>query len=253
MRIIYKALISIAATAGIIISISGCDRETGPSAMDGPLYKIVKTGNAPLIDGIINDSCWKTAESISLTLIESGKKSAYQTTVRAVYDSEYLYIGFECQDIDAASTITGKDSPVSEQEHISVYIDAGCDSKTYAVIDIAPTGALYDSFILSYRDGESKKILPGWDCEGILSAVSVNGGGAAPGTKDRFWTVELALPFEEFVTAEDIPPLPDSNWRINFYRTELTNVRDISAFSTTGSENTHVPSRFAWLIFSDIE
>ena len=246
-----RALLHGAAVAFIVISILGCGGETEPPASDGLSYGIVKTDAAPVIDGIMNDRCWKAAASISLTRCADGKKSSYPTTVRASYDSEYLYVGFECQDPDAASTITGKDGPVSEQEHISVYIDAGCDSNSYAVIDIAPTGALYDAFVLISADGESKKTLKDWNCVGIRSSISVHGEGAAPGTKDRFWSVEMALPFKEFLTAERNPPMPGDSWRINFYRTELTNVRDRSAFAPTGSEDFHIPSRFARLLFGD--
>lgn len=246
-----KATTLFAAMTSIVILIFGCGSETEPPAPDGPSYGIVQTDAAPVIDGIMNDRCWKTAASISLTRCEDGKKSSYPTTVRASYDREYLYIGFECQDADAASTITEKDGPVSEQEHISVYIDAGCDSKSYAVIDISPTGAIYDAFVLVSGDGESKKTLRDWNCDGLRSSISVHGEGAAPGTPDRFWTVEMALPFKEFLTAGKIPPMPGDTWRINFYRTELTNVRDKSAFAPTGSENFHIPSRFALLIFGN--
>ncbi|MFC1541209.1 carbohydrate-binding family 9-like protein [Candidatus Latescibacterota bacterium] len=248
-----KTLMRFISITVIIILISGCGGEPDIPAVDKHTYEIGKTDTAPVVDGMMNDACWKTAETKSLTLSENGKKPSYPSTVRAVYDSEYLYIGFECQDIDAASTIFGKDSPVAEQEHISVLIDAGVSSNTYAVIDIAPTGAVYDAFVLNYRDNEMKTILPEWDCDGLISAVSVYGEGAAPGTKDRFWIVELALPFKAFLTAANIPPLPNDIWRINFYRTELSNVQDISAFAPTGSDNVHIPSRFGRLIFEDSE
>lgn len=249
----YKLLMIFVLLVCMVSLLPGCDSEKKTSISYEPSYRIGKTTEAPVIDGILNDVCWKAAEVKSLTLCTNGKKPLYPTTVRAIYDDKCLYIGFECQDPDAASTITEKDGPVSEQEYISVYIDAGSDSKTYAVIDVAPTGAISDAFVLSYDDGNRKKILSDWNCEGIRSSVSVHGGGAEPGTSDRFWTVELALPLIEFVTASHIPPTPEDTWRINFYRVELTNVRDISAYAPTGSESFHKPSRFAWLLFEGSE
>ncbi len=238
------------AAAFFVLCIFGCGGEPETLEPDVISYGIFRTNEPPAIDGIMNDSCWKTADSISLVRCDNGDKAMYPTTVRAAYDSEYLYIGFECQDPDASSTITGRDGPVSDQEHISVFIDADCDERSYAVIDIAPTGAQHDAFVLF--SGGNKKIMTDWNCNGIRSAVSVNGGGAGPGTPDRFWIVELALPFGEFLTSEHIPPVPGDIWRINFYRTELTNTRDISAFSPTGNEDFHIPAKFASLVFAEI-
>lgn len=210
---------------------------------------ITKTAESPVIDGLLNDSCWKDARVMSLILCADGQKPLYPTTVRVSYDDAYLYIGFECQDPDAASSIMENDGPVIHQDHVSVYIDAGNDAKSYAVIDVAPTGAYSDAYVLSYSDGVREKILPGWNCEGLRISVSVYGGGARPGTQDRFWTVEMAMPLVEFVTAPEIPPSPGDMWRINFHRVDITNTMDFSAFAPTGTEDFHKPSKFARLYF----
>ena len=246
-----KLLIISMILAGTLLTINSCG-EKKVSISYEPSYSAYKTAESPVIDGILTDSCWNDAEVKSLVLCKDGKRPLYPTTFRVTYDDRNLYVGFECQDPDAASTIMEKDGPIYTQEYISVYIDAGSDSKTYAVIDVAPTGAVNDKFVLSYKDGEREKILSDWDCEGLRTSVSVYGGGAQPGTQDRFWTVELALPFEEFLTAPNIPPSTEDKWRINFYRVDLTGREEYSAFVPTGNENFHKPSGFAWLLF-DVE
>lgn len=242
-----KILIITMMLASTLSIINGCgDKKTSISYE--PSYNAGKTAESPVIDGILTEDCWNDAEAKSLNLCRDGTRPLYPTTVRVTYDDKYLYIGFECQDPDAASTVMEKDGPIVSQEYISVYIDAGSDMKTYVVIDVAPTGAVSDAFVLSYDDGK-RKILSDWNCEGLRASVSVYGGGARPGTLDRFWTVELALPLEEFVTAPHIPPAPEDTWRINFYRVELTDGKEYSAFAPTGDESFHKPSRFAWLLF----
>jgi len=243
-----KLLIICMILAGTLSIINGCGEEKKSISCE-PSYNAGKTAESPVIDGILTDDCWNNAEAKSLNLCIDGGKPSYPTTVRVTYDDKNLYIGFECQDPDAASTIMEKDGPIYTQEYISVYIDAGSDSKTYAVIDVAPTGAVNDKFVLSYNDGEINKILSDWNCEGLRTSVSVYGGGARPGTQDRFWTVELALPLDEFVTASHIPPYPEDTWRINFYRVDLTDGKEYSAFAPTEDENFHKPSRFGWLLF----
>ncbi|HDY87769.1 MAG TPA: hypothetical protein ENH82_06575 [bacterium] len=236
--------------AGILL-INNCEGDKKTSISDELSLRIVKTAESPVIDGVLNEDCWKNAQSNSLNLCLNGEKPLYPTTVRVCYDDTYLYIGFECQDPDAASTVTKYDGPVSQQDYISVYIDADSDLKAYVIIDVAPTGAVSDAFVLSNNNRMKEKILYDWNCEGLRTSVSVYGGGAVPGTQDRFWRVELALPFEEFITAPHIPPSPGDSWRINFYRKDITNGWDISAYVPTGSENFHKPSKFAWLFFEE--
>jgi len=197
----------------------------------------------------LTDNYWKESESHSLSLSNDGARPVYPTTVQAAWDDDNLYIGFVCQDTDAASTVTERDGPVSSQEYISVYIDADSDLLSYIMINVAPTGVVHDAFVLNRDNGQEKKVLSGWNCEGLRVSVSVYGGGASPGTEDRFWTVEMAIPFREFFTAGRIPPAEGDLWRANFYRMERTGDKNFSAFAPTGSEDGHKPAHFAWLLF----
>ena len=123
----------------------------------------------------------------------SGAKPKHPTTLRLLYDDKYLYAGFECQDLDAASSVAVFDGPVAEQEHVSLCLDAGSATTGYFVIDVAPTGAVHDAYMLHGGRNAANKILTCWNCEKLRASVSVYGGGAQPGTQDRFWTVEIAI------------------------------------------------------------
>ncbi len=229
-----------------------CVKNDISTARIGQTYNVVKITEPPIIDGILNDACWNEAFAAALVLSRDGSRPSYPTSVRAVWDEEKLYIGFECQDPDAASTEKERDGPVSIQEYVSVYIDANADSVSYAMIEVAPTAAVYDAFVLSRRNSGFNKILASWNCEGLRVSVSVYGGGAQPGTEDRFWTVEMAIPFHEFVTAPRSPPGDGDIWRVNFYRMELTDVKEFSSFAPTGSGSGHKTDKFAWLYFRRI-
>ncbi|MCE5251049.1 carbohydrate-binding family 9-like protein, partial [bacterium] len=191
------------------------------------------------------------AEVGAFKLNVTGEEPGKMTAVRIVYDSTCLYIGFECRDSDAASTVTGRDGPVSDEEYVSACIDADSDSITSVVFDIAPTGAVSDAFVLSRDDGAETKILGCWNCEHLRTSVVVYGGGAAPGTDDRFWTVEMAVPWGELYTARRTPPLPGDVWSANFFRVELTGNREYSSYSPTGTDTFHKPSRFARIVFRE--
>ena len=233
----------------VLIVIDNCgEREILPVRPE-QAFTAVKTAESPVIDGILNDTCWNGAESAVLVLSGDGGRPVYPTTVRSAWDDENLYIGFECQDTDAASTVTVRDALMSGQEYISVYIDADADSITYAAVDIAPTGVVSDAFILNNDGSGTKKKLSGWNCDGIRVSVSVYGGGARPDTEDRFWTVEAALPFREFLTARRLPPMSGDMWRVSFHRVELTGVNELSTLVPTGDNAGRNTVTFGWLLF----
>ncbi len=203
-----------------------------------------------MIDGILIEKCWGDAEAWTLKNVSGNDTPELATTVRAVFDDSRLYIGIECQDTDAASTVTGRDSPVFTEEHVTVYLDANSDRTTYALFEIAPTGAIRDAFVVSTPDGISEQVLTEWDCEGIRTSVNVYGGGPAPETEDRFWTIEIAIPFDGLFTATSIPPADGDTWLWNVSRVDFTNDRSLSILFQTGNERLRIPSSFARLVFN---
>ncbi len=207
-------------------------------------------GGELVIDGILNETCWADAESWTLSSVSGDDAPGLPTTVRAVFDDAKLYIGIECQDTDAASTVTGRDSPVSSGDHVTVSLDANGDRTTYALIEIAPTGAIRDAFVVSSIDGGKEQVLAEWDCEKIRTSVTVYGGGPAPDTEDRFWTIEIAIPFDDLYTAPAIPPADGDTWLWNVARVDFTGDRQPSILFPAGSERLHEPSAFAWLVFN---
>jgi len=231
-----------------VVLLCGCGGGKGAPEREGPVCTAVKIEEPPVIDGILTDPCWKSAGTVSLVSSRDGAVPFFPTTVRMVWDEDNLYIGFECRDTDAASTIFEHDGPVSTEECVSVYIDADSDSTTYVVIDVAPTGVTADAFVIR-RAGAGAKVLRDWNCDGAGTSVSVYGGGAEPGTEDRFWTVEMALPLREFLTARRVPPVPGDFWRVNFSRLELTGERRFSTLTSTGKDSGDIPGKFCWLLF----
>jgi hypothetical protein len=233
----------------IFLIITGCGEKKKFFNFESVL-KIKKTTKAPMINGVLDDECWKNAEAKPLKLCINGKKPMFQTSVRTVWDDKNLYVAFECQDMDAMGTVKERDGLVTSEEYVSVMIDTGSNNKCYAVINVGPAGGVSDEFVLVYKDGEKIKELKDWNCDNMSASVSVYGDGAKPGNRDRFWTVELAMPFAEFVTADIIPPKAKDKWRINFCRLDLTNKTEYSALMPTGIEGFNKPSKFSWVEFN---
>ena len=233
----------------ILLIVVSCERSGRDAVPSGRIFNVLRVQEPPAVDGILNDECWHRAEASSLVLCADGANPDYPTTVRILYDDSMLYVGFECRDLDAAGTVSERDGPVDREEHVTLCIDADADTLTYAVVSFSPTGVVWDAFVMEQKGGATKKILSDWNCEGLRSSVSVYGGGPKPGTEDRFWTVEIALPLSELYTAPRIPPADGDAWRFNSFRLEMTGGREYSALSPTGSVDGYNSEAFAWLLF----
>jgi len=90
-----------------------------------------------------------------------------------------------------------------------------------------------------------------WECEGIRHAVTVDGDPSDPESEDHSWTVEWAIPFDQLITAPNIPPRNGDSWHGNFYRIEQNSEGDeYTAWSPTGEINYHRPECFGTIVFS---
>ncbi len=214
-------------------------------------YEVKKIQSAPQIDGVLEDDCWKDVPAIDFILVEKGGKPRNPTSLRMIHDGVTLYLAFECQDPDAAGETSEFDGPVEDGDFVAVLIDAGSDTTGYFLIETAPTGAVRDAYVLNGGNGVSVRQLPGWNCEKLKASVAVYGDGAKPGNADRFWTVEMAIPFSEMITAPNIPPKPGDVWRMNFCRTDRTDGMELSAAWPTGSTSFHSPYAFSTVSFGE--
>ena len=239
---------------GIIISLLplliGCGKAKGPRGVIA-LYVVEHAASAPIIDGVLEDDCWKNVPALEFVRAEGGGKPLQQTSLRMLRDNENLYLAFECQDRDAASNVMEYDGPVEDQDCVALLIDAGADTTGYFMIAVAPTGAVHDAYILNAGNGAKVKTLSCWNCEKLRASVSVYGGGAQPGNEDRFWTVEMAVPFSQIITAPRIPPMRGDSWRVNFCRVDITGGRELTAAAPTGAPDMHRPYAFANIVFGD--
>ncbi|HRS95224.1 MAG TPA: carbohydrate-binding family 9-like protein [Candidatus Latescibacteria bacterium] len=216
-----------------------------------PVYVCRRTARPISVDGILDEPDWGAAEPMRLVRTESGAVPEQPTSVRVLWDDEYLYVAFECVDTDVWATIEERDGALWDEEVVEVFVDDDSDSRTYLEYEINPLNALVDLYVLN-RTGrrDAIKFMLDWNSSGIRHAVRVDGDPRRRGSSDRGWTAEWAIPFGDFTTAPNIPPRNGDAWRINFYRIDRGDRDEYSAWSPTGAINFHVPERFGTLVFS---
>ena len=223
-------------------------------------YSIKHAKSAITIDGKLDEEDWRRAEEIYMVETVTGAEAPLKTTVKLLWDDTYLYAAFYCEDPDAWATLTEEDDPLWGEEVVEIFIDPQGKGRNYYELEINPINAKVDLFVINrgQKFNGTYKVWKDWDFAGLKSAVYVEGDSKLAGTKDKFWIVEVAMPFEDFWMAENIPPENGDIWRINLYRIERgmpgDKVEDrYYAFSPTLRLNYHTPWRFGIVYFTKVE
>ncbi|MCM8819100.1 MAG: DUF4091 domain-containing protein [Candidatus Omnitrophica bacterium] len=154
-----------------------------------------------LIDGNLNEKYWANSLRVSDFYLYRKKeqKSKVETQAYLLYDEDYLYIGFICDEPNMnkiVANVKEKDASVWIDDCIEILIDPEKDVQNYWHIIINSTNTIYDA----------KSSDPKFDIKGLLSGVKKG---------DNFWSVEVAIPFKEI--SKTIPSFGDK-WGLKLCR-----------------------------------
>jgi hypothetical protein len=225
------------------LAVSGVGQ--GPRAL--PSYEVLKTPVPIQVDGRLDEPVWSLVEPVGPFVNNvDGSPSALQTEAWVVHDDEMLYFAFRCADENIWATMSERDEHLWEEEVVEVFLQGDPLQPSYIELEVNPLGAMLDIFLIDVRRPIPYK---SWNSSRLKWAVEVDGTvDGVPG--DRQWTCEIALPFEEVVTARRLPPVPGDRWKLNLYRVEAKPAKAGLAWSPTLKPDFHVPARFGDLIFT---
>jgi hypothetical protein len=245
----YTLAVGLAAMAGFIAFGSlAAIRPVDQPGLDISRYTVKRAVGPIRLDGVLDESSWKTATGTGPFLLNDGTGlPATKTEARMLWDDQNLYFAFECEDTDIFATMKVRDQHLWEEEVVEIFIDPDNDQQNYIELEINPLNTFLDLFVLKPIvpiPYESYNIPAKW-------AVKVNGTINNSADKDKGWTVELSIPLKEAVTAPHIPPNEGDNWRLNLYRIERKPKEEYSAWSPTLKPSYHTPGRFGEITFSN--
>jgi len=219
-----------------------------PGAVDPPKKMTVyKTKSKITIDGKLNEKGWAKATSTGyFTNVAGDTKVKPYTTAKMIWDSDYLYIGFSCDDPDVWTSYTKKDDPLYKEETVEIMIDADGSASTYYELQVNAANVVYDAYFPERRKNMDIK----WDSK-IKSAVSIDGTHNKRSDVDKKWNVEIAVPISNLADAK--PVKEGTSWRINFYRMEKPKKRGTiaSMWSPTLVGDFHQLKRFGTINFTE--
>jgi hypothetical protein len=209
------------------------------------VYEVSRASLPVTIDGNPDDPAWAKAGTVDLVLNRDGSPSPAKTSAKLLYDDKFLYVSFRCADENIFATMTKRDEHLFEEEVVEVFLQPDPVQGSYVELEVNPLGALLDIYLIGVRKALHYE---SWNSEKLQWAVKVEGTvDGQPG--DRGWTAELAVPFEDLVSAAHTPPHPGDRWRINLYRVEQKPKYALIAWSPTLKDDFHIPAKFGTMVF----
>jgi hypothetical protein len=158
----------------------------------------------PVIDGLLDESCWAQAE-VATDFIDyrTERLAVEQTRVRVLYDDESIYIGFECLEPEPDKIVAFArkyDQEIRDEDRVEVRLDTFHDLRCAYVFAVNTLGTRYDARMGLFDYDES------WGCD-WTAACTV--------TDDR-WFAEIAIPIGNLLFSRK----DGVTWGCNFRRTE---------------------------------
>ena len=182
----------------------------------GPVTTIAKPGQAPKIDGLLDDAAWKQAREIAFRFT-NGRAAAPDapTTARLLCDGQKLFVAFACAEPDMPRLrAAGKqrDQQVQGGDAVGLLLDVKHEEsfKTCLSIAVNPQGVLRDG--RGYEGAwTAGRLGTGAGGEVIPEGAAIDLGwnpqievAAKPGPAG--WDVELAIPLSELGIAAGEAP-----------------------------------------------
>lgn len=256
-----------------------------------PSYKCYKVSEGTVhIDGKLDEDCWQNAPIIEFRDLLDGSRHEITGSAKMLWDDKYIYVAYEIHDPNVVAYYgerkRGRTLPNTQEEphtgepeimfrdtFVKFFLDPDADGMNYIEIHINPINNIADLLIdYPYIKKGREEIgittqLPtkadwSWNCEGLKSAVQIQGTLNFSDDIDQGWTVELAIPWESLKPITKGPYSPnmgENKWCAHLghvYKPEFdySNRRKskhvYSTWPVLGEMDCHLPARWGYLVFT---
>lgn len=220
---------------------------------DVPSYTVLRAGSPITIDGKLDEPAWEKAPSVGdfqFPWYKEGKKE--QTVAKLLWDDEYLYAAFRCEDAHISGVTTERDGPVYRDDCVEVFTAPNPDDgMNYINLEMNVRGAWLDDH---HPQGPRSRAMPRFNAKGIKIKTAVEGTLNNDADTDKYWILEAAIPLANYKgIATNIPPKPGDVWRIGLNRCGGKTNEQFSQWSPsrTPRPQFHSPQDFGRVTFSN--
>jgi hypothetical protein len=188
-----------------------------------PSVTVIRTDEAPVIDGTISDKVWEKAVPVTEFVQrepDNGAPATQDTEIYMLYDDNYLYIGIRCYD-DPGKVVgreMARDANLGNDDRVQIILDTYLDGRNAYWFQIGPRGSIGDAVISANGQGFNRDWQGLWD-----GRASIQPHG---------WEAEIALPFKTL----NFDP-GQTTWGVKFIRYIRRNLEAV--YWPTANINNH--------------
>lgn len=232
-------------------------------------YAAPRATNTIQIDGKADEEAWQAAPWTDSFIDIEGEEKAkptYDTKVKMLWDDEYLYIYAHMEEPHVWGDILQHDDIIYHNNDFEVFIKPYASQPFYYEIEVNALNTIMDLMMNKPYRFAGDAIMH-WDVKGLKSAIHIEGSLNAPTDTDKYWAVEMAIPFKSISTfGKNITPKLNERWRLNFSRVQwqheivdgkYTRIKKDNklmdeanwVWSPIGLINMHYPERWGYIQF----
>ena len=201
-----------------------CDFPT-PQIEYAPEHYICYKATEPItIDGNPDEESWgKVPWTNKFQDIEGDLKPApfHDTRAKMLWDDKYFYVAAKLYETHIAGFLKEHDNVIFYDDDFEVFIDPDCDTHNYYELEMNVLNTTWDLLLTqAYKD--NGKAVDHWNMADLKTAVHVEGSINNPSDEDKFWTVEIAIPWNalEECAKHSGPPEDNELMKVNFSRVD---------------------------------
>lgn len=218
------------------------------------VYECKKTSEKITIDGILDEKCWKDAGTLNFFIPVNGQPALSKSEGKILRDDDFIYVSIKAFDQDIKSKFTKRDSSTYKDDCLEIFF-MDCNStetisKNSACynFEINALGTILDAFhpdhyaFKEYRDEQAVGVLD-WNCTKMQIGIKIEGTINDDTDEDKFWTIEVAIPFAGMPSLNNKSPKDDDIWHFLLARYDyskyLPQGKELSATSKLSAVKFH--------------
>jgi len=214
------------------------------AAEELPEYMVKRTTGKIVLDGILDEKDWDAAESFGSFVFPwwtEGEKE--QTDAKMLWDSERLYLSFECDDKHIWADHYNTDDPCYLDDAVELFWNPNPEvDDDFYQFEVNCIGNL----LLQRKSTRDIIMIP-------YITQRIDGTLNDDTDTDTGWVIEMAVRFDEYPALNPGGvPEPGDMWRINLNRCGGKTNPQYSQWSPSATDkpNFHRPTEFGKIFFS---
>ncbi|MDL2255985.1 carbohydrate-binding family 9-like protein [Parabacteroides sp. OttesenSCG-928-K15] len=238
-----------------------------------PVYVCYKAPAKIVVDGKLSPEEWgaipPTTDFVDIEGVIRPLPTL-KTQLKMTHDEHGMYFGVLLEEPHIWATITEHDDVIFRDNDFEIFLNPSNDTHNYLEYEVNALGTVWDLYLSRpYRD--DPVVLNNYEFMGMQSAVHVEGTLNNPNDTDKYWSLEVFIPWYSIyqVMRTEKKPAEGAQMRMNFSRVEwITEVRDGKyvkipmpgeekvrehnwVWAPTGVINIHMPEYWGYVQFTE--